>query len=158
MFYVRTSEGVTINQVCRNDGSDPLVDAEYISTLGGAGTNCTQDRPAGGMAAGETQPRSGAIPVIKPPYARLVAIDLNRGDIAWRVPFGMGSAAIRNHPLLKGVQLPERLGTPGTAGSMVTREASSSSAAGIPICMPSTRRPGAKCGVWRHPSGRAAIR
>jgi mono/diheme cytochrome c family protein len=56
----------------------------------------------------------------KPPYAHLVAVDLNRGDIAWRVPFGEGSPAIRQHPLLKGVTLPARLGTPGNAGPIVT--------------------------------------
>ena len=63
----------------------------------------------------------GPIPVTKPPYAHLVAIDLNKGDIAWRVPFGEGTAAVRTHPLLKGVALPARLGTPGNAGSIVTK-------------------------------------
>ena len=28
------------------------------------------------------------VPLLKPPYAHLIAIDLNRGTIAWRVPFG----------------------------------------------------------------------
>ena len=36
------------------------------------------------------------------------------------MPFGEGSAAIRRHPLLKGVTLPERLGTPGAPGVLVT--------------------------------------
>ena len=63
----------------------------------------------------------GGIPLTKPPYAYLVAVDLNKGDIAWRVPFGEGSQAIRQHPLLKGVTLPERLGTTGNFGGIVTR-------------------------------------
>ena len=54
--------------------------------------------------------------VIKPPYAYIVAVDLNKGDIAWKVPFGAGSQAIRSHPLLQGVKLPERLGTGGAPG------------------------------------------
>jgi quinoprotein glucose dehydrogenase len=150
MFYVKTSEGVTINQVCRNDGGDPLVDAEYISILGGAGTNCMQDPPAGGLAAGETQARLGAIPVIKPPYAQLVAIDLNKGDIAWKVPFGVGSAAIRSHPLLKGVQLPERLGTPGTPGSVVTKGGLVFIGGGDPYLYAFDKATGRE--VWRVPT------
>ena len=50
-----------------------------------------------------------------------MAIDLNAGEIAWKVPFGEGSPELRNHPLLRGVELPERLGTRGNAGPMVTR-------------------------------------
>ena len=62
----------------------------------------------------------GGIPLTKPPYASLVAVDLNKGEIAWKVPFGEGSPAIRQHPLLKGVTLPERLGTTGNMGPIVT--------------------------------------
>ena len=73
----------------------------------------------GGSAPTERS-QLGPIPLIKPPYARLVAIDLNQGEIAWRVPFGEGSRLIRNHPLLRDVELPDRLGTPGANGPMVT--------------------------------------
>ena len=45
----------------------------------------------------------------KPPYSRLVAIDLNKGDILWSVANGDG---IRNHPAFKGLNLPP-IGTPG---------------------------------------------
>ena len=46
---------------------------------------------------------------------------MNKGEIAWRVPLGEGNAAIRNHPLLKGVALPQRLGSPNNrGGAMVT--------------------------------------
>jgi len=61
------------------------------------------------------------LPLQKPPYASLTAIDLNRGEISWRVPFGKGSDSIRNHPALKGVSLPDRLGTAGGGGPIVTK-------------------------------------
>jgi quinoprotein glucose dehydrogenase len=44
---------------------------------------------------------------------------LNRGAIAWRVPFG-DNPQLRDHPALKGVQLPQRLGAPGAAGVLAT--------------------------------------
>ena len=123
LLYVRTSEGTTANQICQNDGSDPIVDGEYVSLLGGAGRSCGGEQTQLGWQDRRPPPTPsalGAIPLIKPPYAYLAAIDLNKGDIAWRVPFGEGSRIIRSHPLLRGVELPERLGTPGSNGPMVT--------------------------------------
>ena len=115
LLYVRTSERASLVRICQDDGTDPRVDAEYVSLLGGAGSSCRGDQ-----SAREPANPLGIIPLIKPPYAYLAAIDLNEGAIAWRVPFGEGSRAIRNHPLLRGVELPERLGTPGSNGPMVT--------------------------------------
>jgi quinoprotein glucose dehydrogenase len=53
----------------------------------------------------------------KPPYAKLTAIDLNKGEIAWSVANGDG---IRNHPAFKGLNLPP-IGTPGRNAAIVTR-------------------------------------
>jgi quinoprotein glucose dehydrogenase len=50
----------------------------------------------------------------------LNAVDLNRGTILWQLPFG-DTPAIRNHPALKGVQLPEKLGVSGVQGGLVTK-------------------------------------
>jgi quinoprotein glucose dehydrogenase len=60
------------------------------------------------------------LPLLKPPYAHLTAIDLNRGEIAWHVPFG-DDARLRAHPALKGLKLPEKLGSPGVQGAIVTK-------------------------------------
>ena len=59
-------------------------------------------------------------PLIKPPYAHLTAIDLNKGEIAWKVPVGEGSRAVRSHPLLKDVPVPDRLGSPASGGAILT--------------------------------------
>jgi quinoprotein glucose dehydrogenase len=59
------------------------------------------------------------LPLLKPPYGHLVAIDLNRGAIKWRVPFG-DIPALRRHPALKDVTLPKVLGSPGAPGVLAT--------------------------------------
>jgi quinoprotein glucose dehydrogenase len=59
------------------------------------------------------------VPLLKPPYGHLTAIDLNRGDIAWRVPIG-DTPSLRSHPALKGVALPAKLGAAGAPGAIVT--------------------------------------
>jgi quinoprotein glucose dehydrogenase len=60
------------------------------------------------------------VPILKPPYAHLVALDLNRGTIAWKVPFG-DAPELRALPALKGVPLPDRLGAVGPPGVIATR-------------------------------------
>jgi quinoprotein glucose dehydrogenase len=57
------------------------------------------------------------LPLTKPPYGRITAIDLNRGEHVWMVPNGDGP---RNHPLLKHLNLPP-LGTPGRRPPLLTK-------------------------------------
>ena len=57
------------------------------------------------------------LPLFKPPYGRLVAIDLNKGEIKWTVANGDGP---RDHPAIKDLNLPP-LGNPGRVGPLVTR-------------------------------------
>ena len=120
LLYVRTSEDADTNQLCPNAGDDPEVDVAYSNNCP-YGATLVMYREAGGPAVPPAPvSKLGPIPLIKPPYAHLVAIDLNAGEIAWKVPFGEGSPEVREHPLLRGVELPERLGTRGNSGPMVT--------------------------------------
>jgi len=43
------------------------------------------------------------LPLLKPPYRRITAIDLNTGEHVWQIPFGRGPA---NHPMLEHLNLP----------------------------------------------------
>jgi quinoprotein glucose dehydrogenase len=63
---------------------------------------------------------SDGIPLTKPPYAQLTALDLNTVKIAWTETFG-DWPELRQNPALKNVRLPEKLGIPGNAGSIVTK-------------------------------------
>jgi quinoprotein glucose dehydrogenase len=52
------------------------------------------------------------LPLIKPPYDRITAYDMNTGDLIWQKPHSSTPDEITNHPALKGLNLP-RLGQPG---------------------------------------------
>jgi quinoprotein glucose dehydrogenase len=72
------------------------------------------------VAARGAVPSVDGIPITKPPYGRITAIDLKTGTIAWQVANGDTPPAIRDHPLLKGVTLP-RTGSRSRAGLLATR-------------------------------------
>jgi quinoprotein glucose dehydrogenase len=55
------------------------------------------------------------LPIVKPPYGVLSAISLDRGEILWQVPHGDTPDNIRNHPALKGLNIP-KTGQAGTSG------------------------------------------
>jgi quinoprotein glucose dehydrogenase len=57
------------------------------------------------------------LPLMKPPYGRITAIDLNRGEQAWMVPNGDGP---RDHPALKGLNLPP-LGHASRGALLITK-------------------------------------
>jgi quinoprotein glucose dehydrogenase len=62
------------------------------------------------------------LPIVKPPYGVLTAIDLERGELMWQVPHGETPDNVRNHPALRGMTIP-RTGQVGTSGVglMVTK-------------------------------------
>ena len=82
------------------------------------------------------------LPLVKPPYGRLSAIDLDRGDILWQRPHGDTPDPVKNHPALAGLEIP-RTGEPCThlIGPLVT---------GTLVVM-------GECGFHRTPAGRGAM-
>jgi quinoprotein glucose dehydrogenase len=106
-----------------------LTGVRYIS---GPGENAGADAPArtGPAGAGPAATTNdGAVnanaspqglPLLKPPYGRISAIDLDRGEIVWQVAHGETPDSVRNHPALKDVTIP-RTGQSGAVGALVTR-------------------------------------
>ena len=88
---------------------------DYTVDLVNSGLGLTVDPDSG--AADHAPPEQ--LPLIKPPYGNMTAIDLNTGERRWQVTFG-DTPAIRTHPLLKGVALPP-LGVAGAVGVTVTK-------------------------------------
>ncbi len=57
------------------------------------------------------------LPIMKPPWGRITAIDLNAGDIVWQVAHGETPDFVRNHPALQGLDIPRTGRTGGAGGS-----------------------------------------
>jgi quinoprotein glucose dehydrogenase len=94
----------------------------------GPGENSGADSPLE-KTPPSTAPRAGGgnalnvqgLPLMKPPYSTISAINLDTGEIAWQIPHGDTPDAVRNHPALKGMTLP-RTGQSGyNIGTLVTK-------------------------------------
>ena len=93
-------------------------------TTGGSGSSAGGRRAD--SAAAPSQRSSGRVrlevqglPVMKPPYGRISAIDMDAGEILWQVPHGETPDTVRNHPALAGLDIP-RTGQTGSVGTLVT--------------------------------------
>ncbi len=57
------------------------------------------------------------LPLLKPPWGRITAIDLNRGEIVWQIAHGETPDRVKNHPALRGLDIPRTGRTGGAGGS-----------------------------------------
>jgi len=105
-----------------------LTGVRYIA---GPGENVGADAPAtlntrgtAESSTNDTATNSNAtpqgLPLLKPPYGRITAINLDRGEFVWQVAHGETPDSVRNHPALKGLNVP-RTGQSGAVGALVTR-------------------------------------
>ena len=60
------------------------------------------------------------LPLVKPPWGRVTAIDLNTGEHVWMRPNGAPPDFVKNHPLLKGIDIGDT-GRPSRSPLMVTK-------------------------------------
>jgi quinoprotein glucose dehydrogenase len=81
------------------------------------------------------------IPLMKPPYGTITALDLSKGTMAWQAVHGETPDAIKNHRLLKGVTIP-RTGQSGILGTLTTKT--------LIIC--------GDCGLFTDETGRKGAR
>jgi len=102
----------------------------YIQGGGGGGDGDGRAAGAGRGGAADTPPARGRVamppmtvfglPLIKPPYGRVTAINMNTGEHVWMQPIGDTPDNIKNHERLKGVTIP-RTGRGGRLGIMLTK-------------------------------------
>jgi len=84
----------------------------------------TTPNPARAPAARSNLPAGAltvqGLPIMKPPYGVLAALQLDRGELLWQVPHGDTPDGVRNHPALKGLTIP-KTGQNGAVGLLVTK-------------------------------------
>ena len=60
------------------------------------------------------------LPMVKPPWGRITAINLNTGEHVWMIPNSDAPKWVKDHPKLQGIELP-RTGSPDRVGMLVTK-------------------------------------
>jgi quinoprotein glucose dehydrogenase len=140
ILYVHSQAGATPLGLVKP--ADPKIDFDWVQgsaatgmrTTLGSGGGAGADAPAADRAAAAARASAAAAPagegggglsvqglnLTKPPYGSITAIDLNKGDIAWRVAHGETPDNVKNHPALKGLTIP-RTGQTGNVGTLVTK-------------------------------------
>jgi quinoprotein glucose dehydrogenase len=117
MLYVYSATQITPLGLVRADSTK-----SNMRFIAGRATdpNARPAAAAGGGGEGGPVLSVQGLPLVKPPYGRITAIDLNKGDIVWQIAHGETPDNIRNHPALKGVNIP-RTGRIGRIGTLVTK-------------------------------------
>jgi quinoprotein glucose dehydrogenase len=85
-----------------------------------AATTPATSTPPAGAAGFAGRGTVDGLSVIKPPYGVLAAIHLDRGELLWKVPHGDTPDNVRNHPKLKGLDIP-KTGQGGSVGLAITK-------------------------------------
>jgi quinoprotein glucose dehydrogenase len=98
-----------------------------VAMINASGANQGADAPlttarAAPVESDADRPLSVAgVPIIKPPYSTITAIDLDSGEIKWQIPHGETPDFVRNSPALKGMQLPRTGQTSYNIGTLLTK-------------------------------------
>ena len=104
----------------RVGGAAPAPGGGEAGTPGVAAPAPVNQAPAAAEGGGGGDLTVQGLPLIKPPYGRITAFDMNKGDIVWQIAHGETPDNIKNHPALKGVTIP-KTGRNGRIGTLVTK-------------------------------------
>jgi quinoprotein glucose dehydrogenase len=114
-------QGTALTGARRTGGSGSAAGGGRTETPAPAGTTAPAAAASSGEGGGGGPSLNvQGLPLLKPPYARISAIDLNKGEIKWQIAHGETADNVRNNPALKGLNIP-RTGRPGLIGPLVTK-------------------------------------
>ena len=102
ILYVASTRGCSAPRLQPGKDVDPESNVDWVSVGPG----------------GVRGPRG--LPIFKPPYGTITAIDLNTGHHIWQIPNGNTPESVRNHPLLEGLEIPNT-GARSHATKLVTK-------------------------------------
>jgi len=132
--YVYSQSAIAVLGLIQPPNAD-LSDMNYVQGIAGVAPRARRAMGATPEAAPPTPPAGGrggpaaagpgglavqGLPLLKPPYGRITAIDLDKGEFRWQIAHGETPDNIRNHPALKGLNIP-RTGRPGLIGVLTTK-------------------------------------
>ncbi len=115
ILYVSSATGISTMALVHDPARSNM---NFVGGGGGGGGG-----RGGGPSGAPPEPRvfgPQGLPMVKPPWGRITAIDLNKGEILWMVPNGEAPEWVKNHPALRGVTLP-KTGRPERSGILVTK-------------------------------------
>jgi quinoprotein glucose dehydrogenase len=137
IVYAQANNSGVQAMVLRTPPSDFKTDMRYVSgrqdqpfrIAVAAGTGTAADAPTTREREPEPGGRGGGgvnllqvqgLPIVKPPYGVISAINLDKGELQWQVPYGETPDNVRNHPALKGMNI-GNTGQAGSVGLVVTK-------------------------------------
>jgi quinoprotein glucose dehydrogenase len=106
ILYVHAATGMVSNGLVPGDPSR----TEFAWVGGNAA-------PAGEAPALRVQ----GMPLVKPPWGSIVAIDMNKGEILWKIANAETPDNVRNNPALKGLNIPRTGRSANTIGLLITK-------------------------------------
>jgi quinoprotein glucose dehydrogenase len=114
VLYVKASNSPALVRLHATEPTDTIRAAYSFDRSAALGFRGVEPPPGIELPAS-----ADGLPVNRPPWGTLTAIDLNTGEHLWQVPAG-DMPELRTHPLLRGVDLPQT-GVSGSPGPIVTR-------------------------------------
>ena len=139
-LFVKATNSPSLWRIVKGAAPSDTNDMEYAADLRNSGIS---------VRVGAGSP----IPVVKPPYGTLTAIDMATGQHRWQVPLG-DTPDVRNHPALAGTPLPKYLGVSGAPGGVVTAGGLIFITGGGSVLYGVDTRSGAV--AWEHDLGKVA--